>query len=77
MTNERSSPDVMTGDPPQDEPPIVRGRLGQRASKCADESWAIQLASDRAMKPDERMIRALDLDEETEEILAWLGRAKR
>lgn len=52
-----------------------RGRLGQRASKCADEAWSLALSRIWAMTSEERMPEALGLDEETEELLAGIGRA--
>lgn len=62
-----------TGAPEEETGPIVRGRFGQRASKCADEAWASEVAREQAMTPQERMMLALELDEETDELLAWLG----
>jgi hypothetical protein len=57
--------------------PIVRGRFGQRVSKCSDEAWALELARIRAMTPEERMLEALELHDETEELLDWIGRSRR
>jgi len=47
-----------------------------RKSKSADEARARSLSRVRAMTSRERMIRALSLAEETEEILVLLGRAR-
>ncbi len=49
--------------------------VGARKSKSADEARARTLERTRAMTARERMIRALALAEETEEILSLLGRA--
>lgn len=74
MKDDRTAPgatDNLLGDAP------ARGRFGQRASKCADEAWARELVRIWAMTPQERMLEALDLDEETEALLAGIGRARR
>ena len=47
-----------------------------RKSKSADEARARSLSRMRAMTARERMIRALDLAEETEEMLVLLRRAR-
>jgi hypothetical protein len=56
--------------------PSPRGRFGERRSKSADEARADELARLRAMTPRERMMEALSLGEETDELLARIGRAR-
>jgi len=75
MDDDRSAPNT-AGEPSRGDTPVARGRLGQRASKSADEAWALELARIRAMTPRERMIRALALAEETRAILARIGRVQ-
>ncbi len=53
------------------------GPFGQRASKSADGARERMRARLRAMTPRERMIRALSLAEQTDEILHWIGRPGR
>jgi len=74
MKDDLTAPGVV--EDPLDHAP-ARGRFGQRASKSADEAWARELARIWAMTPQERMLEALDLDEETEALLAGIGRARR
>lgn len=62
------------GESPEE---VRRGRFGERASKCADEAHEAELAREQTMTPLERMQLALELDEETEELLTWLGAVKR
>lgn len=76
MDDDRSAPNT-AGEPSRGDTPVARGRLGQRASKSADEAWALELARIRAMTPRDRMLEALELDDETEEILASIGRMQR
>ena len=77
MIDNHPKPDGTDEAPKEPSPPSRRGHSGQRASKSAGEAWAAELARDRAMSPRERMLLALELDEETEQLLAWTGRATR